>query len=127
MPVSISADDPRSIKAAEIAAGAAQWLRCYLKAGGKAFGVPSERRAGVYYLTTREACSCPAFTRWNTGEPCKHILAVRLHCELVKAQRMRSASTKRVRRVSKSKVTDAPTAAVDPRIARYKRIFGRED
>jgi len=50
--ITISADDPRSIKAIEIAAGAGQWLKCRLADGRKAYGIPSQRQAGVYHLTT---------------------------------------------------------------------------
>ena len=42
MTFTISAEDPRSIEAIEIAAGAGQWLKCHTSDGRKAFGVPSQ-------------------------------------------------------------------------------------
>ena len=45
MNVTISADDSRSIRAVEIAAGARQWLKCRLADGAKAYGVPSRSAA----------------------------------------------------------------------------------
>jgi hypothetical protein len=41
--------------------------------------------AGRYYLVDAQRCDCPDAHR-HPGQACKHILAVRLHCELVKAQ-----------------------------------------
>jgi hypothetical protein len=95
MSITISSDDPRSIKAIEIAAGAAQWLRCRTAAGDLAFGVPSqcERKPGVYYIVTAQWCDCHDFQHHGQAglhSPCKHVLAVRLHDELVRAQRSRS-------------------------------------
>ncbi len=96
MTITISSEDPRTIKALEIAAGAGQWLKCRLRDGSKAYGVPSQCTPGRYYLVTCSSCDCPDFQRHGlaaarigqTGEhrACKHVLAVRLYCELVKAQ-----------------------------------------
>ncbi len=98
MGITISADDPRSIRAIEIAADADQW-RVYRDANGyTAYGVPSQSEAGRYYLVTPSSCNCPDFERnrlvdvARTGagaeqRPCKHMLAVRLHGELVRAAR----------------------------------------
>jgi hypothetical protein len=103
--VTISSEDPRSIKAIEIAAGASQWLKCRARDGQKAFGVPSQCTPGRYYLVTCSSCDCIDFRRnglsgarlGHSGEhrPCKHVLAVRLYCELAKAQRTRPASRRR--------------------------------
>src|SRR5258708_28796074 len=122
--VTISSDDPRSIKAIEIAAGAGQWLRCQTADGQKAFGVSSQCQAGRYYLVTCSNCDCTDFRRnglsglrlGHAGEhrPCKHILAVRLHCELAKAQ---LAQPKRRR------LTVVPPITA----ARYDEIFKRFD
>ena len=49
MTITISAEDLRSIKAVEIAAGAGQWLRCRTADGHKAYGVPSQHTTGRYY------------------------------------------------------------------------------
>jgi len=94
----ISADDPRTIRALEIAAEADQWLKGHNRQGEDVFGVPSQTDPRHYYIVTRSSCDCPDFRR--IGSPaarpdeaeadehraCKHILAVRLHTELVKAQ-----------------------------------------
>lgn len=99
MTITISSEDPRSIKAVEIAAGAAQWLKCRTRDGHKAFGVPSQCTPGHYYLVDCQSCTCQDFQRnglsharrGQTGVhlPCKHVLAVRLHRELAKAQQSR--------------------------------------
>ena len=105
--VTISSDDPRSIKALEIAAGAGQWLRCRTHDGRTVFGVPSQSREGVYYLVDGERCTCHDFkhnglSRPRLGAtglhaPCKHLLAVRLYCELVRAQNARPLDRRRRR------------------------------
>lgn len=59
MTITISSEDPRTIKALEIAAGAAQWLKCRLHDGGKAYGVPSQCPPGRYYLVTCSSCDLP--------------------------------------------------------------------
>ena len=82
MPVTISADDLRTIRAIEIAARAADWLRC----SDDAFRVPSQTQPGRYYLVTNTSCDCPGFQQ-NEDGACKHVIAVRLHGELVRAQR----------------------------------------
>jgi hypothetical protein len=117
MTITISADDPRSIKALEIAAGASQWLRCRAEDGRKAYGVPSHCQAGRYYVVTRDNCDCPDFQRNGLSgsrighagihTPCKHVLAVRLHCELVKAQNRPKRPRRRL-----SLVRTAPAADV---------------
>jgi hypothetical protein len=87
--VTISADDPRSIHAIELAAGAEQWRKWRTPDGIQAFGVPSQSRPNRFYVVTTNACECADFTgAAESGEPhaCKHVLAVRLFCELVKAQ-----------------------------------------
>lgn len=93
----ISADDPRTIRALEIAAEADQWLLPSSRDAEQVFGVPSQSESGRYYLVTRSSCDCPDFRRnelaaSERGDPaevraCKHILAVRLYTELVRAQR----------------------------------------
>jgi hypothetical protein len=81
----ISADDPRSIRAIEIAAEADYWLSGVNRDGDAVFGVPSQREKGRYYIVTRYSCDCADFKQ-RGDTPCKHILAVRLHTELVRAQ-----------------------------------------
>ena len=89
MGVTISADDPRSIRAIELAADAAQWRRWRTPDGLDVYGVPSQSQSGRFYVVTVNSCDCPDFARAaESGQPhaCKHVLAVRLHAELVKAQ-----------------------------------------
>ena len=99
MSVTINADDPRTIRAIEIAAEADRWLQGHNAEGEEIYGVPSQSERGRYYIVTLDSCDCPAFLRAHaaSGEedaseprPCKHILAVRLHTELVRAQRQHS-------------------------------------
>jgi len=85
--ITISDTDSRSIKAVEIAAGAGQWLKCRLADGHKAYGVPSQHTPGQYHVADCQACSCPDFQRRQ--DACKHVLAVRLHCALARAQQRR--------------------------------------
>jgi hypothetical protein len=106
MTITISADDPRTIKALEIAATAGQWLKCKTADGAKAYGVRSQT-ADRYYLVTCSSCDCADAQR-HPNQPCKHQLAVRLHCELVKAQQQRSGR-----------------ARVGTNAARYDDIFKR--
>jgi hypothetical protein len=83
MTIEITAETPRSIRAIELAAGAAQWLKCRTRDGRKVYAVPSRSKVGLYHLADRQACDCQDFKRHNS--PCMHVLAVRLHCELGKA------------------------------------------
>ncbi len=97
MSVTINADDPRSIRAIEIAAEADRWLQGHNAEGEDIFGVPSQSERGRYYIVTLDSCDCPDFLRAQAAsaedepatEPraCKHVLAVRLHTELARAQR----------------------------------------
>jgi hypothetical protein len=41
--VTIDSDDPRTLKAIEIAAGAGEWLKCRTREGGKAYGILRKR------------------------------------------------------------------------------------
>ena len=93
--VTINADDPRTIKAIEIAADAGQWLPCRTADGADAYRVPSQGRRDCFYVVTESTCNCPDFlhsepeteTESEPGEQraCKHVLAVRLHHELMRA------------------------------------------
>src|SRR5262249_49028630 len=86
MTIPISAHDPRTIKALEIAASAGQWLKCRTAYGRKAYGIRSRRDADHIYLVTRSRCDCQDFQRRQ--QPCKHILAVELHCARLDAKRV---------------------------------------
>ena len=104
MTVTINADDPRTIRAVELAAEADHWLTGHDPEGHAVFGVPSQSEPGRYYIVTDSSCDCPDFRHAADQVPsdapraCKHILAVRLHCELVRAQRSRPFVTSERRR-----------------------------
>lgn len=76
-------NDPRGPKAVELAADAGQWIKCRTSDGRKAYGVPSSK-PGRYYLVTRYSCDCKDA---EFGHECKHMLAVRLHCERIAEER----------------------------------------
>lgn len=80
----MSTTDPRGPKAVALATDAGQWIKCTDRYGNKAYGIPSSQ-PNRYYLTTRESCTCPAF-EFGRGRDCKHIVAVRLHCDYVREQ-----------------------------------------
>jgi hypothetical protein len=75
--------DSRFAKAVELAAGAGQWAKVRSKDGErKAYGIPSSKGDGRYYLVTGTSCDCFDARQHQ----CKHQLAVAIHCALVKAQ-----------------------------------------
>jgi len=76
MNVTLSTDNPRSLKAVLLTASAADWLA--LPGGG--FGIPSQCHAGAFYAADCSSCSCPDFL--YRRETCKHQLAVRLYAIL---------------------------------------------
>ncbi len=92
MTVTINADDPRTIRAIEIAAEADYWLTGRDRTGEEVYGVPSQTEPGRYYIVTSTRCDCPDFVNAKRAEtPCKHMLAVRLHAELKRAESGRRA------------------------------------
>jgi len=103
MSITISADDPRTIRAIEIAAEADQWIMYRNQDGQQVYGVPSQSEPRRYYVVTLSSCDCPDFERNalasvasdDTSElrACKHMLAVRLHRELVRAQQLQPRPT----------------------------------
>ena len=86
MVVTLNTKDPRSLKALAIAAEAGQWLKARTRDGRKAYGVPSSKDDGRYYLTTAQTCDCEDFRRREL--PCKHIQAVHIHCAFAHAMRL---------------------------------------
>ena len=119
MSFTISADDPRTIKAIEIAADAEHWLTGRNSDGVQVFGVPSQSGSGHYYTVTLTTCDCPDATRGNTEpaaeqRPCKHMLAVRLHNELVTAQRYQSRVSSRRAGEPGARPTDLAACLVAP-------------
>jgi hypothetical protein len=102
MSFTISADDPRTIKAIEIAAEAGQWEACFTPDGEAAYHVPSQGQPGRSYVVSESRCDCPDFqhndlTAPDSSRACKHVLAVRLHNELSRAVQ-RHAELRTVRR-----------------------------
>ena len=91
--ITINADDPRTIRAIEIAAEAEFWLSGRDRAGCEVYGIPSQHETGRYYVVTRSTCDCPDFEQRQ--EPCKHVMAVRLHEELARAQHASAGSERR--------------------------------
>jgi hypothetical protein len=83
--VTISADDPRTIHAIEIAAEADYWLTGHDRDGRALFAIPSQQEPERYYIVSGSRCDCPDFVQ--RGAPCKHVLAVQLHTELARAER----------------------------------------
>jgi hypothetical protein len=104
--ITINADDPRTIRAIELAAEADLWLKGRNRAGEDVYAVPSQSERDRYYIVTRSRCDCPDFRRTDLpvteqgGPPgeqhaCKHMLAVRLHSELVRAQQHQAPQRRR--------------------------------
>jgi predicted nucleic acid-binding Zn finger protein len=87
MTITISSEDPRSLKAIEIATEAGQWAKCRTRDGRKLYAVPSQHDANVRYLADLNTCTCPDFQRRQ--QACKHLLAIRLHCALIQVQAQR--------------------------------------
>ena len=77
--ITLPASDPRGTKAVDIAVDAGQWLKCRTVRGHKCYGIRSSRDPNQVYLVTRLSCTCYDAQRHE----CKHMLAVRLHCEAV--------------------------------------------
>ncbi len=79
MAATVSTSDPRSLKALDILQTADRWLRIRVAEGQHIYAVPSQSAPGAAYVTDTDTCTCPDFERRQ--EPCKHVLAVRLHIE----------------------------------------------
>jgi|SRR5215831_8555247 len=75
------ATDPRGAKAVAIAADAGQWAKITTRDGRKYYGIRSSD-GSHYYLVNRHSCTCYDAQR----NECKHMLAVRLHCDHVQQQ-----------------------------------------
>ena len=74
MTVTISPDDPRSVRALAVLATADRWVKGHRKDGRSFFVIPGSN-GRVYWTDTRD-CTCP--DRRQRDETCKHIRAVRL-------------------------------------------------
>ena len=93
MTITVSTSDPRSVKALAILADAGQWLKLRTRDGRKYYGVPSQSEPGRFYAADCYGCDCPDFLkRLESGRasfPCKHMLAVQLHCARVNGRKAR--------------------------------------
>ena len=75
MTVTVSPDNPRSVRALAVLATADRWTKGHRKADGRPFfSIPGSN--GRVYMTDTRACTCPDAR--ERGVDCKHILAVRL-------------------------------------------------
>ena len=74
MTVTVSSDDPRSVKALSVLATAPRWTKGHTKDGRPFFVVPGSD--GRVYWTDTRACTCPDHR--ERGVACKHVLAVRM-------------------------------------------------
>jgi len=88
----IDTADSRFAKAVAIADQAGQWAKCRSHDGRKAYGVPSQRTPGRYYLTTQSSCTCEDAKR-HPSPICKHIAAVLIHCARIAGQPMPASDT----------------------------------
>ena len=75
MTVTISPDDPRSVRALAVLAQAPQWTKGHTKDGRAFFVIPVS--CGRIYWTDCRDCTCPD-RQQRRVEACKHVLAVRL-------------------------------------------------
>ncbi len=78
----------RAYKALEIAASADRWLRVGVADGQVAYAIPSQFKPGLGYVVDVDTCTCRDFELRQ--EPCKHVLAVRLHLEHLSGEGGRS-------------------------------------
>ena len=74
MTVTVSPDNPRSVRALAVLAGADRWTKGHTKSGRAFFVIPGSQ--GHVYWTDTRACTCPDHR--ERGVACKHMLAVRL-------------------------------------------------
>ena len=75
MTITVSTDDPRSVKALALLETADRWTKAHRKADGRSFFViPSS--SGRVYWADQTSCTCPDAA--HRGATCKHQLAVRL-------------------------------------------------
>ena len=111
MTITVSTSDPRSVKALAILADSGQWLKLRTRDGRKYYGVPSQSEPGRFYAADCYGCDCPDFLkRLESGRasfPCKHMLAVQLHCARVNGRKARLEAARRRRAPAYAKVYGA--------------------
>ena len=86
MTITVSTADPRSLKALALLEGADRWQKGHTRDGRSFYAVPSQS-GDVLHMADTRACTCRDFERRQ--QPCKHVLAVRLHVARLKAQQPR--------------------------------------
>ena len=79
MTLLVSRTAPRSLKALEVLATADRWLRVRVSDGLTVYAIPSQLSPSAGYVVDVDSCTCPDFGLRQ--EPCKHVLAGRLHLE----------------------------------------------
>src|SRR5207248_9479906 len=90
MTIEVSTSDPRSVKALAILADSGQWLKLRTRDGRRFYGVRSQANPEMVYAVDCHGCDCPDFLkRLEAGRsgPCKHMLAVQLHCARVNGRK----------------------------------------
>ena len=75
MTITVSTNDPRSVKALALLETADRWTKAHRKADGRSFFVIPGSQGRVYW-TDQSSCTCP--DAGHRGATCKHQLAVRL-------------------------------------------------
>ena len=82
MVVTVSTDQPRTVKALAVLAGADQWIKAHRKADGSpCFIIPGSN--GRVYLSDQTSCSC--MDAVSRGVTCKHSYAVRMKNVMMRA------------------------------------------
>jgi len=82
MTITVSTDQPRTVKALAVLAGADRWIKAHRKSDGSpAFIIPGND--GRVYLVDQTSCSCPDATA--RGVVCKHQYAVRMRNAMMRA------------------------------------------
>ena len=75
MTITVSTDDPRSLKALEVLAIAHHWTRAHRKDDRRPFFVIPGSQGRVHWTDTHD-CTCPDHQQRRAV--CKHVIAVRL-------------------------------------------------
>ena len=116
MTITVSTSDPRSVKALAILADSGQWLKLRTRDGRKFYGVRSQSSPETVYSVDCHGCDCPdrvgRLERSGSSEPCKHQLAVMLHCARVNGRKAQLEAARK-RRVAPAATTYAEVYGSD--------------
>ena len=122
MTITVSTSDPRSVKALAILADSGQWLKIKTRDGRKFYGVRSQANPDTVYSVDCYGCDCPDFLKrleyGRASFPCKHVLAVQLHCARVNGRKAQLEAARKRR-----ELTDRQRANA----AEYRAIFAAEE